>query len=83
MLKPSLARGELRCIGATTLTEHRNHIEKDAALARRFQPVFVPEPDIEDTISIIFILKLFLRHFESLLRYDFSYLAKSVRSMLL
>ena len=57
MLKPSLARGELRCIGATTLTEHRNHIEKDAALARRFQTVFVPEPDIQDTISILRGLK--------------------------
>src|SRR5881296_1935254 len=53
MLKPMLARGELHCIGATTLDEYRKHIEKDAALERRFQPVFVGEPSIEDTISIL------------------------------
>jgi ATP-dependent Clp protease ATP-binding subunit ClpB len=53
MLKPALARGELHCIGATTLDEYRKHIEKDAALARRFQPVFVSEPTVEDTISIL------------------------------
>src|SRR5258708_5132930 len=53
MLKPALARGELHCIGATTLDEYRKHIEKDAALARRFQPVFVAEPTVEDTISIL------------------------------
>jgi ATP-dependent Clp protease ATP-binding subunit ClpB len=53
MLKPALARGELRCIGATTLNEYRKHIEKDAALERRFQPVFVKEPTVEDTISIL------------------------------
>ncbi len=53
MLKPALARGDLRCVGATTLDEHRKHIEKDAALARRFQPVFVAEPSVEDTISIL------------------------------
>lgn len=53
MLKPALARGELRCIGATTLDEYRKHIEKDAALERRFQPVFVKEPNVEDTISIL------------------------------
>src|SRR5499433_1657460 len=53
MLKPALARGELHCIGATTLDEYRKHIEKDAALARRFQPVFVSEPSVEDTISIL------------------------------
>jgi ATP-dependent Clp protease ATP-binding subunit ClpB len=53
MLKPALARGELRCIGATTLDEYRKHIEKDAALERRFQPVFVKEPSVEDTISIL------------------------------
>src|SRR5947207_5324495 len=52
MLKPALARGELHCVGATTLDEYRKHIEKDAALARRFQPVFVAEPSVEDTISI-------------------------------
>src|SRR5213079_1080426 len=57
MLKPALARGELHCVGATTLDEYRKHIEKDAALARRFQPVFVAEPSIEDTISILRGLK--------------------------
>ncbi len=57
MLKPALARGELHCIGATTLDEHRKHIEKDAALARRFQTVFVSEPTVEDTISILRGLK--------------------------
>src|SRR5713101_3935846 len=53
MLKPMLARGELHCIGATTLDEYRKHIEKDAALERRFQPIFVGEPSVEDTISIL------------------------------
>ena len=53
MLKPMLARGELHCIGATTLDEYRKYIEKDAALERRFQPVFVEEPSVEDTISIL------------------------------
>jgi ATP-dependent Clp protease ATP-binding subunit ClpB len=53
LLKPALARGELHCIGATTLDEYRKHIEKDAALARRFQPVFVGEPSVQDTISIL------------------------------
>ncbi len=53
MLKPALARGELRVIGATTLDEYRRTIEKDAALARRFQPVFVPEPGVEDTVAIL------------------------------
>ena len=57
LLKPMLARGELRCIGATTLDEYRKHIEKDAALERRFQPVFVGEPDISDTIAILRGLK--------------------------
>lgn len=57
MLKPALARGELHMVGATTLDEYRKHIEKDAALARRFQPVFVPEPTVEDTISILRGLK--------------------------
>ena len=57
MLKPALARGELHCVGATTLDEYRKHVEKDAALARRFQPVFVPEPTVEDTISILRGLK--------------------------
>jgi ATP-dependent Clp protease ATP-binding subunit ClpA len=50
MLKPMLARGELHAIGATTLDEYRKHIEKDAALERRFQPVFVGEPTVEDTV---------------------------------
>ena len=53
MLKPALARGELHCVGATTLDEYQKHVEKDAALARRFQPVFVNEPSVEDTISIL------------------------------
>ncbi len=53
LLKPELARGALHCIGATTLDEYRKHVEKDAALARRFQPVFVGEPSVEDTISIL------------------------------
>ena len=57
MLKPALARGELRCIGATTLNEYKKHIEKDAALERRFQPVLVEEPSVEDTISILRGLK--------------------------
>ncbi|WP_075981447.1 ATP-dependent chaperone ClpB [Bacillus massilinigeriensis] len=57
MLKPMLARGELHCIGATTLDEHRKYIEKDPALERRFQPVLVEEPDVEDTISILRGLK--------------------------
>ncbi|MGE3969513.1 MAG: ATP-dependent chaperone ClpB [Dongiaceae bacterium] len=57
MLKPALARGELHCVGATTLDEYRKHIEKDAALARRFQPVFVAEPTVEDSISILRGLK--------------------------
>ena len=53
LLKPALARGELHCVGATTLDEYRKHVEKDAALARRFQPIFVAEPTVEDTISIL------------------------------
>ena len=61
MLKPMLARGELHCIGATTLDEYRNYIEKDAALERRFQPVLVEEPNVEDTISILRGLK---EHYE-------------------
>ena len=51
LLKPALARGELHCVGATTLDEYRKHVEKDAALARRFQPILVQEPTVEDTIS--------------------------------
>lgn len=57
MLKPALARGELRCIGATTLDEYRKHIEKDAALERRFQPIFIGEPSVEDTVAILRGLK--------------------------
>src|SRR5213592_3005167 len=57
LLKPALARGELHCIGATTLDEYKKHVEKDAALARRFQPIYVNEPSVEDTISILRGLK--------------------------
>ena len=57
MLKPALARGELRCVGATTLDEYRQFIEKDAALERRFQKVLVDEPSVEDTIAILRGLK--------------------------
>jgi ATP-dependent Clp protease ATP-binding subunit ClpB len=57
LLKPALARGELHCVGATTLDEYRKNVEKDAALARRFQPVFVSEPTVEDTVSILRGLK--------------------------
>ena len=53
ILKPALARGELQCIGATTIEEYRKHIEKDQALERRFQPVNVPEPTIDETIQIL------------------------------
>jgi ATP-dependent Clp protease ATP-binding subunit ClpB len=53
LIKPALARGELHCIGATTLDEYRKYVEKDAALARRFQPLMVEEPTVEDTISIL------------------------------
>src|SRR5206468_9139316 len=57
LIKPALARGELHCVGATTLDEYRKYVEKDAALARRFQPVFVSEPSVEDTVSILRGLK--------------------------
>ena len=57
LLKPALARGELHCIGATTLDEYRKYVEKDAALARRFQAVYVGEPTVEDTIFILAGLK--------------------------
>src|SRR5713226_3853152 len=57
LLKPALARGELHCVGATTLDEYKKHVEKDAALARRFQPVYIDEPSVEDTISILRGLK--------------------------
>ena len=62
MLKPKLARGDLHLVGATTLDEYRVHIEKDAALARRFQSVFVPEPNIEDTTSILLKEKYEVHH---------------------
>ena len=57
ILKPMLARGDLRCIGATTLNEYQKYIEKDAALERRFQPVMVDQPNVEDTITILRGLK--------------------------
>ncbi len=57
LLKPALARGELHCIGATTLDEYRKYVEKDPALARRFQPVYIGEPSVEDTIFILRGLK--------------------------
>src|SRR5213076_1014204 len=57
LLKPALARGDLRCIGATTLNEYKKHVEKDAALERRFQPVLVGQPSVEDTIAILRGLK--------------------------
>src|SRR5678816_1352772 len=57
LIKPELARGTLHCIGATTLDEYRKHVEKDAALARRFQPVFIGEPSVPDTVSILRGLK--------------------------
>jgi len=53
LIKPQLARGELHCVGATTIKEYRKYIEKDAALARRFQPVLVAEPSVEDTITMM------------------------------
>jgi len=56
-LKPALARGELQCIGATTLDEYRKHIERDAALERRFQPVMVGEPSVDETIEILYGLR--------------------------
>src|SRR5207244_9058150 len=57
LLKPALARGELHCVGATTLDEYKKNVEKDAALARRFQPIYVDEPSVEDTVSILRGLK--------------------------
>jgi ATP-dependent Clp protease ATP-binding subunit ClpC len=57
ILKPALARGELQCIGATTLDEYRKHIERDAALERRFQPIMVGEPSVEETIEILYGLR--------------------------
>jgi ATPases with chaperone activity, ATP-binding subunit len=57
MMKPALARGELQCVGATTLDEYRQYIEKDSALDRRFAPVFVDEPSVDDTIEMLFGLR--------------------------
>jgi ATP-dependent Clp protease ATP-binding subunit ClpB len=57
LLKPQLARGELHCVGATTLAEYRKYIEKDAALARRFQSVYIPEPSVEDSVTMLRGLK--------------------------
>ncbi|GAG78160.1 unnamed protein product, partial [marine sediment metagenome] len=74
LLKPALARGQLHCVGATTLDEYRKHVEKDAALARRFQPVFVPEPSVEDTISILRGLNIE----EDGVRFDFAGRARCV-----
>ena len=68
LLKPMLARGELHCIGATTLNEYRQYIEKDAALERRFQPVLVNEPTVEDTISIQCCLSFRLSRLQAPLR---------------
>ena len=62
MLKPSLARGELHCIGATTLNEYRNYIEKDTALARRFQQLYVDEPSLDNTISTSWIERKYELH---------------------
>ena len=61
MMKPALARGELRCIGATTLDEYRQHIERDAALERRFAPIFVEEPTVEETIEMLRGLRIATR----------------------
>ena len=71
MLKPMLARGELHCIGATTLNEYREYIEKDSALERRFQKVGVSEPDVEDTISI-------LRGLKNVMKFIMVYVFKTV-----
>ena len=79
MLKPMLARGELHCIGATTLDEYRQYIEKDAALERRFQPVQVDEPTVEDTISILRGLKERYEVFHGVIREKLAELAAKLR----
>jgi ATP-dependent Clp protease ATP-binding subunit ClpC len=71
MLKPALSRGELQCIGATTLNEYRKYVEKDAALERRFQPIFVDEPDVEQTIEILKgIQDMYAKHHQVTYTYD-------------
>ena len=80
LLKPMLARGELHCIGATTLNEYRQYIEKDAALERRFQPVMVPEPTVEDTISILRGLKERYEVFHGVKIHDSALIAAAVLS---
>lgn len=80
LLKPMLARGELHCIGATTLNEYREYIEKDAALERRFQPVMVPEPTVEDTISILRGLKERYEVFHGVKIHDQALIAAAVLS---
>src|SRR5438874_4265378 len=81
LLKPMLARGELHCIGATTLDEYRKHIEKDAALERRFQPVYVDQPSVEDTISILRGLKdRYQEHHKSVTIKDSALVAAAVLS---
>ena len=80
MLKPLLARGELRCIGATTLDEYRKYIEKDSALERRFQPVLVDEPTVEDTISILRGLKERYEIFHGVTIHDTSLVQAAVLS---
>ncbi len=71
MLKPALSRGELQCIGATTLNEYRKYVEKDAALERRFQPIFVEEPDVEQTIEILKgIQEMYAKHHQVTYTYD-------------
>ena len=80
LLKPMLARGELHCIGATTLNEYRQYIEKDAALERRFQPVMIPEPTVEDTISILRGLKERYEVFHGVKIHDGALIAAATRS---
>lgn len=80
LLKPMLARGELHCIGATTINEYRQYIEKDAALERRFQPVMVPEPTVEDTISILRGLKERYEVFHGVKIHDQALIAAAVLS---
>ena len=79
LLKPMLARGELHCVGATTLNEYREYIEKDAALERRFQPVMVDEPSVEDTISILRGLKERYEVFHGVIREKLAELAAKLR----
>ena len=80
LLKPALARGDLHCVGATTLDEYRKHVEKDAALARRFQPVFVGDPTVEDTISILRGIKEKYELHHGVKIYDSALVAAATRS---